>query len=1044
MQPDPTWNRTARTYPDGDSLHGIVRAHARTRPDALALVHGTRTVTYGLLDRASDAYAVQLAALGVGRGDLVPVRLPRGAELAAAVLAVLKLGAAYALLDGGWPRSRVADVLVQLDAKVLIDAPGGELPESSPVARWCPPPGGLTAAAGDADPDFEPVAAAGGDPACVFFTSGTTGSPKGVLTPHRATVRLFRPGPGGFARFGPGTVMPQAAPVPWDGYSLELWSVLLNGGTSLVVDEPYLSPQGLRAGVARHGVGTAWLTSSLFNMIVDEDLAAFDGMTQVMIGGERLSAPHVRRFLARHPGIALINGYGPVESTVFATTHRISPADCDRPAGIPIGRPVPDTQVYVLDGDRLCAIGEPGELCVAGDGLALRYLGRPELTAEKFTQVAVDGLRLRVYRTGDVAHWDKDGLLHYGGRADRQVKIRGHRIEPAEVERQIEQLLPGVRHCAVVARRDEDTGTCLSLAAFCVPHRPGDTLDGALDTLRSALVRHHVPEALMSIERFPLTGNGKLDERAMLGLLPAPGPPAPPAPAAEAASAPGDPVVALVAAVFGEVLGLTEIPVDADFTALGGTSLAAGRVCARLSARLERPVPVSLLFQHPSANALGERLRSSGETGTGFPAESLPKPLPDAEIPLGPVQEGFLTRHLLVPDDRAGHCLAAWTIDGPLDLAALRQAVADVHERHPALRSAYVMGRGRTYAVPDSATAPGIVALPTAPAEEAAFTAVRTALAEPLDLAEGQVWRAALAPVDGGRRAVFGYVVHHIAFDGWSESVLAGDLAAAYNARLVGDVPDRPVLPSAPRTWALREAHLAAADLPGQRERLKAVLRGVPDLRLPAAGGGTGVLRVEVPLTARETAGVNREAAATGLTRFAVLLSRYAAALAELTGQDDFGIGVPLAQRTDTRLEEAVGCHIGMVCLRMRGPALTADRAATAATGRLVREAFACQDVGIAEAVRLVNPPRTSRSPLFQTIFAYQDNTPARLALRDARTAFRRLPYLGIPTEIQAEVWPDGEALRIVLNADAGAVSGDFVRSLAKTFSDLVRTTGAS
>ncbi|WP_354638570.1 amino acid adenylation domain-containing protein [Kitasatospora camelliae] len=1029
MLPNPSWNATSAPYPQGESIHGIVQRIAATSPEAPCLVHGDRTVDYGLLDRASDAYAAELAARGIGRGDLVPIRLPRSTELVAAVLAVLKLGAAYALIDGGWPATRVQDVLTQLDAKLLVAADPVDLPV--PVPLWSPPAGGLAAVDGRAGAGFRAEAVDGGDPACVFFTSGTTGRPKGVVTPHRATVRLFRPG--GFARFDSDTVMPQAAPVPWDGYSLELWSVLLNGGTSLIVDEPYLSPDLLRGAVAERGADTVWLTSSLFNMIVDEDPDALLGLRQVMIGGERVSAPHVRRFLERQPDTALINGYGPVESTVFATTHRIAPEDCDRPNGIPIGSPAPDTQIHILDGDRPCVVGEVGELCIAGDGLALRYLGRPELTAEKFTEVLVDGQPVRVYRTGDLAAWDEDGLLHYRGRADRQVKIRGHRIEPAEVERQIEDLLTPVRRCVVLAVRD-GAGTCRALAAFAQPHRGGDPLDGALDTLRPHLVHYHLPEHLVPVADFPLTSNGKLDEHALLALLPDAAEPVATGPATPS----GDPLTDLVAETFAAVLGLPAAPVDAAFTSLGGTSLGAGRICARLAAALERPVPVSGLVRNPTALALADWLRRTEPDGAPQAAADTP-----AELPLTSVQAGFLTRHLLDPEDRTGHCLAAWVVDGPLDGAALDLALADVHHRHQALDSRYLPGRGRTSSVPGGTTAPRAAHQPSTPTVQSALIAARAALSAPLDPVEGRLWHAVVAPTDAGP-TVLAYAVHHIAFDGWSESVLAADLATAYTARRAGRAPTWAPVPTAAEAWSIRAAHLDAADLDAQREAAAAALRGVPDLTFPGIPdqGRPRVRRVEIDLAADQLAGLDRAADAAGLTRFAVLLTCYGRALVESTGQDDFAVGVPVAQRIDTRIEPVVGCHIGMVAVRLSGAALAEDTAvAVAESGRRIRQALSCQDVGLDEVVRAVNPPRSARAPLFQTILALQDNVPARLELGDARTGFRRLPYLGIPAELQTEIWPTpGGGLRIVVNSLSTAVPADFARGLAKTLADLVRT----
>ncbi|UWS69897.1 AMP-binding protein [Streptomyces noursei] len=307
----------------GGTIHGVFRQRAAERPDAPALIHRDTTVSYRTLDRASDAFAAELARAGVGPGDVVPVLMPRSPRFVATVLAVLKRGAAYAALDPRWPRSRVAQLVARTDAPLLAAAPSHAQGWSRPV--WVPEADlGEVAARPAVDLDAPPVRET--DTACLFFTSGSTGRPKGVLSPHAGTVRLFAPAR--FMSVGPGTVMPQAAPLPWDAASLELWSMLLGGGTSVLVDEPYLTAHALRTLVRNAGLNTLWLTASIFHMLVEEDLGCFDGVRQLLVGGERLSPAHVHRFVAAHPDTALVNGYGPVESTVFTTTHRITPADC--------------------------------------------------------------------------------------------------------------------------------------------------------------------------------------------------------------------------------------------------------------------------------------------------------------------------------------------------------------------------------------------------------------------------------------------------------------------------------------------------------------------------------------------------------------------------------------------------------------------------------------------------------------------------------------------------------------------------------------------
>lgn len=403
---------------------------------------------------------------------------------------------------------------------------------------WSPPDEELTEAAVRApDPGSAPAPAPtvdGAAPATVFFTSGTTGTPKGVLSPHRATTRLF--GPDGFADFGPGRVMPQAAPVSWDAFTLELWSMLTTGGTVVLVDSDYFLPDDLAELVRSTGLDTIWLTAALFNLFVDEDPDCFTGLRQVFTGGERLSAPHIRSFLARHPGITLLNGYGPVECCVFVTTHRIRPADCEAEYGIPLGTAVPGTAIHILDGAREVPPGALGEICVSGEGLADGYLGNERATAESFATFDPGTGPLRIYRTGDLGRLDGDGVLHFHGRADRQIKIAGHRVEPAETEAAALRL-PGIRECAVLPVAG-GSGAFERLAMFYTEEpltrtRPpveedrtgGGTVGGGAaepDAVRKALSavlpRAQVPDQVRRIAAFPRTPNGKVDIAALLDL----------------------------------------------------------------------------------------------------------------------------------------------------------------------------------------------------------------------------------------------------------------------------------------------------------------------------------------------------------------------------------------------------------------------------------------------------------------------------------------------------------------------------------------------
>ena len=508
-------------------IHEAVSRQALERPEAVAMVFRDERISYATLDAAADEYAVRLQALGVVPGDIVPLWLPRSPRMVAALLGVLKCGAAYAAFDHRWPTERVASLVDRLRPRVLIseNRAGGD-----GVPLWQPPQETLETTAGSASAARPtPVLLAPSAPACVFFTSGTTGSPKGVVSPHEGTTRLF--GPGRLRGYGPGRVAPQSAPCAWDAFSLELWGMLTTGGTTVLVEEDYLLPGALRDMVAADGVDTVFVTSSLFNLFVDMDLDCFSGVKQVYTGGERLSAAHIRRFLTRLPEIQLFNAYGPVESCVFTTAHLLEVADCDTPGGLPIGRPVSATQVYVVADGRICGPGEEGEICVGGAGLATGYLGQPELTAEKFAAITVDGEPVRVYHTGDVGFQDASGVLHFRGRADRQVKVRGFRIEPGEIENAAMRV-PGVLRCVVVPVPGR-TATYEQLALFytlppaeAAAEAPTDSPSTAVDplglqpALAGFLPPYLVPDTVRAVPEFPMTPNGKVDEKALLALLP--------------------------------------------------------------------------------------------------------------------------------------------------------------------------------------------------------------------------------------------------------------------------------------------------------------------------------------------------------------------------------------------------------------------------------------------------------------------------------------------------------------------------------------------
>lgn len=992
------------------ALHDIFARRAAEAPGQVAIHSDAESITYGALDRRVDAWTAVLRSHGVGPGHIVPVLLPRSLDLVTAILAVLRAGAAYAPLDPAWPSARVAEVIDDLPTTVVMG------PVRAGAADPSEPPVQIRAAVAAPTPllprGLDPV----DRPACVFFTSGSTGRPKGVVVPHAALARLFVDD--SFAPFGPDLVIPLAAATSWDAFALEMWAALLSGGTGVLVEQPFLTPEVLRDVIGRHGVNTAWLTSSLFNMITEEDIDVFAGLTQLMIGGERLSERHVAAFMEAHPDVALTNGYGPVESTVFITTHRIGPGDLLRPGGIPIGICVPGTTVYVLDGDRECGRDEEGEICVAGDGLAIAYLNDPDLTAERFCDIELRGRRQRVYRTGDLGAWaSPDGLLQFRGRADRQVKIRGHRIEPQGVEALVVELCDEVARCQVVARQAADGST--ELVAFC-QSAPGHDLDSVLPRLRAELPAHLVPSEVVEVNGFPLTSSGKLDSRALLDSCSRQTVVSLPAPSGVTGLSPTEDVVR---DVFGSLLSVAPGP-ETSFFEAGGTSLAAGRACSRLGRELAVDVPLSAFYEHPTIRGLASWI-------DGTAGRAVDHDVSTAD-PLTPMQEAFLMRDVVDPGGLSNHCVLTWILDGEIDLPRLSRAVAAVHQRHRALRARYCVDVEEIDH--DSRTPPPpIVTLDPGPDVEEVRDRVLDHLSSPFDLGGGLVWTVVLAAVAHTTTTVLGVAVHHVAFDGWSEGVLAHDLSRAYQTGSLA----APLPTAAPRAVGSVDASLVA-------DRL----RGAEPLHLPPPRAP-----VEEPPVARHRATIvpaqvlelSRTAGQQRVTPFHLLLAAWLDALHCVLDAADPVVGVPVSTRHRVDQETEIGCFVVMAPVRT-GPRRGARAVDLLGAVRAAADAAMTQlDVPPADVVSALGSDYQGH--LYDSIFAFQNIEEPVLDLDDTTCRLDRPVYFDLPTALHCECWlrADGSIdlevlhLRDVLD---DAVAADLAAATIVNVEQLTRELG--
>lgn len=593
------------------TIHGCFSEMARQQGDRAAILGDGVPLSYFELDQRANKLARYLSARGIGTGSLVGVFLHRSADAVIAMLGVLKAGAAFAPLDPAYPRAHLAFVMEDARPAAVISA--ARMFESrAEAAPWAAPTILLDAEADAiASESAEPIGGGRGeDPAYVMYTSGTTGRPKGVIVPHRGVVRLAR---NNFVDVGPEDSILQMAPLAFDASTFEIWAALLNGAAIVILGSPHPSFEEIGGAIARHKVTTAWLTAGLFHSIVDHRLEALRPLRVLIAGGDVLSPRHVRRALDGLTGCRIINGYGPTENTTFTCCYAI-PRDAPADAPVPIGPPIAHTKVYILDEKgREVPAGEVGELFAAGEGVALGYLNRPELTAEKFPLDRFDeNSGRRMYRTGDLVRRRSDGVVEFVGRADRQVKISGKRVELDEVEALARQLPNIADAVAIVCERDAEQRSILVYVAPLASPLP-DPAALRREMLKTA-PDYLVPSQFVVLEALPLTPNGKVD-RAALPAAPPPQPETAGASGETATSEAATKMEAALADLWRNVLKRGEVSLDANFFDFGGSSLDLLALHAKIQQQFDPSISMTELFENTTIRALARRLERAEAGG---------------------------------------------------------------------------------------------------------------------------------------------------------------------------------------------------------------------------------------------------------------------------------------------------------------------------------------------------------------------------------------------------------------------------------------------
>jgi amino acid adenylation domain-containing protein len=976
------FNDTQTDYPKDKCLHQLFEEQVQRTPDSVAVAFEKQPLTYAQLNARANQLAHHLQTLGVGPEVPVAICLEHCPEMIVGVLGILKAGGAWLPLDPAYPKERLAFMLQDAHAPVVLTRERWleRLPDYA--GRVVCLDSGWEAIARESEKN--PVSGATAQSlAYVIYTSGSTGQPKGVMCEHGGLVNYLcwvSEGPLG----DPGLCMLLTTKLTFDMCLKQLFPPLLRGGEvwilpEEVVAEPValLSALAARTKVGLNCVPSLW-TAILHAIQAGQVPPPGESLAYLFFGGEPLGKELVARSWSALPHLQIWNIYGPTEATANASAARIIPGD-----EVTIGRPIANTQIYILNSSlHPVPIGVPGELHIGGAGVARGYLNRPELTAEKFIPnpfSAVPGAR--IYKTGDLARYRPDGNIEFIGRADHQVKIRGFRIELGEIEAALAQQ-PAVREAVVLAREDAAGDPSASvktekrLVAYVVAERePLPTTTELRDFLKEKLPEHMVPAVFVLLDALPLMPNGKIDRRA----LPSPDRSRPELD--KAFMAPRTPTEELLAEIWAQLLDLERVGVHDNFFDLGGHSLLATQVVSRLREAFQVEIPLRRLFEVPTVAGLAESIEAARLAGPNLLAPPI-LPVPrNGDLALSFAQQRLWFFDQLEPGLPAYNIPAAVRLKGRLNLAALEQSLNEIVKRHESLRTTFgkVEGRPTQVIAPTLTIELPVVDLRKLPAGERETEVRRWVTAEaqrPFDLSQGPLLRGTVLRL-GDEEHVGLLTMHHIVSDGWSTGILVREVATLYVAFCAGGSSPLPALPIQYADFAhWQRQWLQGEILETQIAYWKKQLAGAPalidlptDHSRPAVQTFRGAHQsLVLPKHVKE--GFKALSRREGVTQFMTLLAAFKVLLHRYTSQDDLIVGTPIANRNLLETEGLIGFFVNALVLRTDLSGNPSFRELLRRVREVCLGAYGHQDLPFDRLVEELHVKRDlSRNPLFQVMF---------------------------------------------------------------------------